>query len=757
MSNSPFPPDSPAAAALAYAEIGWRVFPVHNAVWADRPSAKPGKTPLIKAWTTEAAADAATIAKWWTKNPTANIGVACGPSGLIVVDADGEMGLANLRAALAQLGLNEGAFPRARTGGGGLHLFFRAPAGAEPLGARVNILGGKVDVRGASAYVVVPPSYHESGTFYTWALSPFDAAVEEIPAPLSRLLATSPAARTARTAAPTATHRPRGAQKPPPTSDPANDAAAPGGNVGPISEGARNDTLTSCAGAMRRRGASADEILARLRDVNAARCRPPLADDDLQTIAASVARYDPEPAGGFNLTDAGNAELFASRHGNVVRYDHRHDRWLVWNGHTWGGNVDGALTRLAIGCARTRYEEAGRVDDRESRKKVIAWAFKSESAGAINAALNVAQALPPVADDGSGWDPDPYLLGVENGVLDLRAGELREGRPDDRITRVAGCPFDPLAEAPRWDRFLVEVFPDEKLRAWVQLAVGYSLTGDTSEQCFFLCYGSGANGKSKFFSALERALGQYARAVPFAIFEASRADAEAASPIMASLDGARFVTAAEPRENTRLDEGRVKQLTGEGQVTARALYKADFTYQPRFHLWFCANHKPKVSDDSDAFWRRVRMVPFTQKFEGDAIDPFLEHTLAAEAAGILRWGVAGAAAWNKARVDAGGHLVLTAVPGGEDLAREWRGENDPLQEFLNDRCVEDWSMRVERGALYAEYESWCDEVHVPHRERLSRASLIKRITPRYEATKTAGRRFFKGLGLLSDKTVAAPY
>jgi putative DNA primase/helicase len=568
----------------------------------------------------------------------------------------------------------------------------------------------------------------------------------EIPPELARLLATSPAAKPAPT---TAHGAPRKAR--------AGKGAAGVEETGPIAEGLRNDTLTSLAGAMRRRGSSADEILARLRTVNAERCVPPLDDKDLVTIAASVARYDPEPDGGFNLTDAGNAELFASRHGDAVRFDHRHDRWLVWNGHTWGGNGDGVLTRLAIACARTRYEEAGRVDDKDYRKKVIAWAFKSESAGAINAMLNVAQALRPVADDGSSWNPDPYLLGVENGVVDLRAGELRAGKPDDRVTRVAGCPYDPYAEAPRWERFLVEVFPDEALRAWVQLAVGYSLTGDTSEQCFFLCYGSGANGKSKFFNALERALGQYARAVPFAIFEASRADAEAASPILASLDSVRFITASEPRENTRLDEGRVKQLTGEGQVTARPLYKRDFTYQPRFHIWFCANHKPKVSDDSDAFWRRVRMVAFTQKFEGDAIDPFLEQTLAAEAAGILRWAVAGAAAWYKARVDAGGHLVLTSVPGGDDLTREWRGENDPLQEFLNDRCVEDWNMRVEYGALYADYEAWCNEAHVPYRERLSRTSFIRRLTPRYEHGISGGRRFFKGLGLISDKTLSAPY
>jgi hypothetical protein len=154
MLESPFIPDSHGAAALRYAsELGWRVFPVHNAAWTDRPSAKPGKTPLIKAWTTEASNDPATVTRWWMKNPTANIGVACGASGLVVVDADGDVGLANLRAALAQLGLDETAIPRAQTGRGpsGLHLYFRQTSKGEPLGVRVGILEGKVDVRGEGA------------------------------------------------------------------------------------------------------------------------------------------------------------------------------------------------------------------------------------------------------------------------------------------------------------------------------------------------------------------------------------------------------------------------------------------------------------------------------------------------------------------------------------------------------------------------------------------------------------------------------
>ena len=99
---------------------------------------------------------------------------------------------------------------------------------------------------------------------------------------------------------------------------------------------------------------------------------------------------------------------------------------------------------------------------------------------------------PPIADDGLSWDTDRWLFGVANGVIDLRTGTLRRGQPADRVTLHTKVKFDPQAQCLRWEQFVMEVFDgDPEMIRYGQRAVGYSLTGDTREQCLFLCYGEG--------------------------------------------------------------------------------------------------------------------------------------------------------------------------------------------------------------------------------------------------------------------------
>ena len=389
------------------------------------------------------------------------------------------------------------------------------------------------------------------------------------------------------------------------------------------------------------------------------------------------------------------------------------------------------------------------------RERTIAWALASESAQRIRAMLEIAKHLPPITDDGYGWNAVLHKLAVGNCVINLRTGAGERGVREDKISLGSDVPYIYReADTPRWERFLVEIFPDAALREYIQLAVGYSATGETSEQCFFLCYGAGANGKTTFLSAIRYALGELAYTLPFAVLERSRAARENASPYLADLEGRRFVTASEVNDNTKLDEGHIKELTGEGVITARRLYKAPFTYLPQLKLWLAVNHKPHVSDDSDAFWRRVRFVPFLKTFKGDAIDATLNKTLLNEAPGILRWTVDGAVAWYAARDAAGEHPILGEVPGSAELTREWRGESDPIQEFINDYCVEKPDCRTERSAMYEAYADWASSISLPTKERLTRQSFIRRISARFETQRSGNTRSFKGIGLLREPKFA---
>jgi putative DNA primase/helicase len=198
--------------------------------------------------------------------------------------------------------------------------------------------------------------------------------------------------------------------------------------------------------------------------------------------------------------------------------------------------------------------------------------------------------VPSLQDPGDGWDAGLLLLGVQNGVIDLRAGALREGKPSDKITQVVPIEFDPNAQCPKWLQFLDQVFikpdgkPDAELIGFIQRAVGYSLTGLGSEQCLFLCYGHGSNGKSTFLSTIRVLLGPMGFNSPFATFE--KYERSSIPNDLAALEGKRLVTASETNVGSRLNEARLKALTGGDVMTARFLNKEFFEFQPKCKLWF---------------------------------------------------------------------------------------------------------------------------------------------------------------------------
>jgi putative DNA primase/helicase len=324
------------------------------------------------------------------------------------------------------------------------------------------------------------------------------------------------------------------------------------------------------------------------------------------------------------------------------------------------------------------------------------WAIKSESRYGIEATLKLAQSELPVADDGADWDSDPMLLGVRNGVVDLTTGELRSGKQSDRITLHSEVDFEATAKCPRFGQFLKEVFCDRELIVFVQKAIGYSLTGKTSEQVLFLCHGTGANGKSTFFDVLRFVFGGYACNLPFSAFELKgRSDIPNE---IAAIAQKRFVTAVETNESAQLNEARIKALTGSDPITARFLYHEFFEFEPTGKFWLAFNHRPTVSDDSPGFWRRIRLIPFTQSFPEDRRDPALISKLKAEAAGILNWAVQGALMWQAEGLKA----PVVVIQQSEN----YREESDALGEFIENCCVISWDSQVTAKDLWSEYRSW---------------------------------------------------
>lgn len=449
---------------------------------------------------------------------------------------------------------------------------------------------------------------------------------------------------------------------------------------------------------------------------------------------------DDENHTSFARTDAGNAEFFADMFKDRLRYDHRRKSWLIWNGHRWRYDTDGAVYRQAIEAARARYHRAAEITDLRDRQHEAQFSIATENNNRTAAMLRVASCLPPLAETGECWDQDPWIMGVENGVLDLRDGTLRPGRPADNVTLASGVPYLPQAPCPRWLAFLDEIFVgDRDLIGFLHRVVGYSLTGITSEQCLFMLYGTGANGKSLFLAMLRALLGSYAYNAPFSTFElAKRSDI---TNDLASLAGKRLVTASETNEGARLNEARAKAITGCDPLTARFLYGENFTFRPVAKFFLAVNHLPVVTDDSYGFWRRVRIVPFKRQFTYDA-DPKLEDKLTAELPGILAWAISGCLEWQKRGLKPPA-AVLSATA-------DYKEKSDVLGEFLADCLLLEESRSIGAAEAYAAYQTWARAQGMGDREILTATAFGIKMRDRFAGKKGKTGKRYLGVGLAGD-------
>lgn len=439
----------------------------------------------------------------------------------------------------------------------------------------------------------------------------------------------------------------------------------------------------------------------------------------------------------YPCTDAGNAELFASLYGDTVRFDHKQGRWLVWDlkQSRWREDKQDEVRQLAKRAARRRVRFAAGISNPDDAKREFAWARQSENRSRIDAALELAKSEPPISDAGECWDGDPWLFAVANGVVDLRTGTFRLATPLDRITKFSPVRFDPKAKCPRFERFLEEIFGgDREVVEYVQKAVGYTLTGSTREQCLFACYGKGGNGKTTLLEVILYEMGDYGIDLQFSVLEAKQFGGAPGEGV--NLPGARFAKAVETRESRHLDEARVKSWTGSDTITVRPLYRNSFSFQPTHKLWLAFNHRPEISDDSPAMWRRVRVIPFTCTFDSKEADKGLPEELKREAPGILNWAIAGCLAWQK--------TGLKTPKVVEDATREYEAESDSLAPFFEDCCELGDEFSVTKTRLWNAYQNWCK---VNKEKPLSRKAFAEKVKARFEEGRSAKARFWSGIRL----------
>ena len=236
-------------------------------------------------------------------------------------------------------------------------------------------------------------------------------------------------------------------------------------------------------------------------------------------------------------------------------------------------------------------------------------AGKIKSRAKINAILELSRA--PLAIDEDLIDRDRTLIGLEDGrILDLTTSAIVAVDRDVFVTKRMGAPYDPSTQCPRWLQFLNTIFDgNQDVIDFVQRAVGYSVSGEVSEQCLFIMIGTGANGKSTFINALRRIFGDYSGATPMHTLTVMPFS-NGQTNDLAAMEGKRFISASDGEAGQRLAEAKIKNMTGGDTIVCRALYKDFVEFDPQFKLWVATNDLPNVTGSDDAIWRRIRVIDF---------------------------------------------------------------------------------------------------------------------------------------------------
>jgi len=418
--------------------------------------------------------------------------------------------------------------------------------------------------------------------------------------------------------------------------------------------------------------------------------------EDVNHLDSILAKRRPLDRGrGF--TDADNAERYIAQFGRVVIYVPGVG-WLIHDGQRWRDG-SGDVIQLAIEAARHIAEEepfaAG-----PAVRDLYRHAANSLSAPRIHAAIDLAASHPAVRLDVNRLDADPWKFNCRNGTIDLRTGKLYPHDPADFMTYMSPVEYQPhelLACGPhRFGMAVREIFKDNPAVAvFVQRFLGYCLTGLTAAHIFAIASGKGGNGKSILVEATRSAYGDYAAAALDSTFMVSKGDKIPND--LARMRGKRLVIISETTEGRALDESLIKRCTGDEVLSARHFYQAPFEFKPQFKPLLISNHLPEIKGRDDGIWRRIRVVPFNQKFPQDEK---LLGILQAEPEFILAWLVQGCLDWQA-------HGGLSEVAAINDAVAQYRTDSDPLSGFLAERCTVAADAACRFTTLYAAFAALC--------------------------------------------------
>ena len=404
--------------------------------------------------------------------------------------------------------------------------------------------------------------------------------------------------------------------------------------------------------------------------------------------------------GQMQFTDITNRDYFLKAYGDSIRYCITWNKFLVWNGTNWDVDTRGRVAERCVKFIHQMYRGLRVIDDRQLQAAFEKHLIKSESFRRIQALEGLLKISEEIKVEDFELDTNNYFFNVDKFTLNLKTMRVMDPNQKHLITKKSNFIFEKGADCPTWKMFLLQIFnKDLNLIKFIQKAMGYALSGDVSEQCLFILWGTGANGKSTFLNVLQHLFGDYACSTMIETFMKKNSEQ---SNDLARLKGARLVTTSEIEQGRQISESLIKSVTGEDSLTARFLYGEYFSFKPTFKIFMATNHKPKIRGADNGIWRRIKMIPFNVTIPPEQRDKNLTEKLISENSGILNWLLQGYAMWRKEGLE-----EPKAI---REANAEYRMDMDSVGTFVTD-CLElDASLqwRLPTNMLYQTYIKWCN-------------------------------------------------
>lgn len=649
---------------------GYLVFPVHETLpngrcSCNRPNcSNTGKHPRTQNGHLAATNDINQLEQWWRLWPETNYGIRTGKeSGIWVLDIDGEIGKRNLDRLVSE----HGPLPETRTvrtGSGGIHIYYKHP-GFEIKNTRGRLAEG-IDTRGDGGFVVGPGSRHQSGNQYKLISDEQAREAADPPVWLLKLM-----------------EKENRKQERLPT-------------VAIIGEGGRNDRLFKEASRLRGLGWGESQIYDGLVSRNQS-CNPPLSEDELRKIASQAAKYEPNPILLSSEQDhVGDAYRLLTLYGENLRYSPERKKWLIYEGDRWQFDIANRITNMAVATMRETQNAA----KQKGNTAIERWVTESINKNGIGRMITLASAVDGVPILVRDLDKDSDLFNVRNGTIDTKSGKVYEHSRNDFITQMAAAEYDPEARSETWENFISSIFrQNPEVIPFVQRSLGYALTGSTSEQVMWIAYGRGANGKSTLLNTIKRLMGTYATTTPFNTFDTGSQNSIGND--LAELAGKRLVLTAESEANRRLAEAKVKTVTGGDDVKGRFLFENNFEFTPQLKLWMPVNHLPTIRGSDHGIWRRILLVPFKERFEGESRVMNLEARFQSEFSGILNWLITGLRDYRE--------NGLKPPKSVEKATEDYKHDMDEIRQWLEERTQKVPGKKASVTEAFQDYQQWSND------------------------------------------------